>query len=81
MFQIFYISTLYKNLETSKHYIFIGQRSKMQTTITNKILPQILKGFETFFIHIGTFAKNIYFMVKGFDPFQNVSHLFCLKSL
>ena len=45
---------------TPKHYIFIEQRSKMQTTITKKILPQILKGFETFFIHFGTFAKNIF---------------------
>ena len=51
----------------------------MQTTITSKILSQILKGFETIFIHFGTFAKNIYLMVKGFDPFQNVSHLFLLK--
>ena len=53
----------------------------MQTIITNKILPQILKGFETFFIHFGTFAINIYLMIKGFDPFQNLSHLLGLKSL
>ena len=43
-----------RNLKT-----LLGQRSKMQTTITNKKFPQILKGFETFVIHFGTFAKYI----------------------
>ena len=87
MFQIFIVKKLrslkHKSLVlhyTSKH-IFIGQRSKMQTTITNKIHTQFLKRFKKFFIHFGNFAKNIYLMVKGFYLFQNVCHLFCLKSL